>query len=156
MNTIMEFENQYERVTNKLPELKHVKASVDNNKVKMEDDAYFELTSTINEGEKILPWIREVIDFKKETKNLLSFKDLVNHFLKQYLKGMDFRLMVWFWTGFRFGFTGERYYRMEWMNRYEKHGMDRFLSHMDYDSRATFKQVFDAYYKANLPLEDEV
>jgi hypothetical protein len=153
MNTIMAFENQYKLLLDKLPELGDVKRRVDNKEVDMEDDAYFELTSAINEGAKISSWLREVIMFKEETKELLSFKDLVNHFLKQYLKGFDFRLMIWFWTGFRFGFAGSTYYRREWLTRYEKHGMDRFLSHMDYDSRATFKQVLDAWYKANLPLD---
>jgi len=149
----MSFKNQFKLLTDKLPELKEVKARVDNDETEMKDDAYFELTSAINEGEKVKPWLLEVIDFKEETKDLLSFKNVVDHFLVQYLKGFDFRLMVWFWTGFRFGFSGSRYYRSEWLTRYEKHGMDGFLSHMDYESRATFKQVFDAYYKANLPLD---
>ena len=74
-------------------------------------------------------------------------RDVLIKWLGKCTKSFTMAQVIWFWTGFRFGFAHDRYYRMEWKNRYYKHGMEHFLGHMDGDSRYTFKLVLDAWFK---------
>lgn len=85
----------------------------------------------------------------------LRVHEEVNEFIREHTIGFSLKELVWFWSGFQFGFTEMKYYRLEWFDRYEKYGIEGLLSHMDYSSRASWKRIYEIWVATNYPTQEQ-